>query len=400
MKIIKLYSLKVLNKLNPKSKERAYVVFRFIYHNLTSIKRIIITKKYLNRIKRENKEKYDMSRKALWRFTFRAPSTKLLLDFLKTYSNANIQKIKEMKITEIQEEPVLVCAVKNDLSRIKKHYQFHKSIGIKNFVYIDNMSDDGTYEWLLEQDVNLYQTNDIYNSTVRNAWFRLINDIYGYDRWYLFLDSDEFFVYPNHEKNKIDKLIDYMNLSGKRILKNFMVDMYPNNTVKFFKNNLNGNIEDSIDNYKYFDVDSYKLTSKITGPAIKGGPRSRVFSEDGSQFDTLLTKNPLVYMKKEYFYTTHFMVPYYLNYNAPLFSILLHYKFLQSDLQKIYQAVKDKNYAGGSSQYITYLNKIKKNEFKLSFHNEKSQKFENSLSIRKINIIDHQIFEDVESIKF
>ena len=56
--------------------------------------------------------------------------------------------------------PVVILCVKNDLKRIQMLVGHYRKLGIKRFAFLDNGSDDGTYEWLLEQrDTELYRAS-------------------------------------------------------------------------------------------------------------------------------------------------------------------------------------------------------------------------------------------------
>ena len=82
--------------------------------------------------------------------------------FLKSYfSYGDLHLLKKSSCGELSSDSViLICCVYNDARRIKKVYEHHKTIGVSHFVFVDNMSDDGTTQWLLSQDVDVYQTDE------------------------------------------------------------------------------------------------------------------------------------------------------------------------------------------------------------------------------------------------
>ena len=54
--------------------------------------------------------------------------------------------------------PIVICVVKNDITRIKEFYKHYRKMGINNFVMLDNNSDDGTFEWLsMQKDTSLFR---------------------------------------------------------------------------------------------------------------------------------------------------------------------------------------------------------------------------------------------------
>ena len=60
-----------------------------------------------------------------------------------------IKPVREnIKIEEIgNKTPILICIVKDDIQRIEMSLNYYRKMGVKNFVYVDNMSTDGTFEY-------------------------------------------------------------------------------------------------------------------------------------------------------------------------------------------------------------------------------------------------------------
>ena len=390
MRKIRTNGLKAMFRL-PATKSRetlSIILFQAIFFP-NILKNIAKLRRTLNDLKKHNRPLYQNSKKALSSYSRRAINTKQVDEYLSRYSEQNVKLIQKNNQTHIDADtPILICAVKNDLHRVKMQVNHHKNLGINKMVYIDNMSDDGTLEWLVEEGIDVYQVDDKFSSTAKNSWFRQITDIYGYNRWYLILDSDELFVYPGMEDHKINKLIDFANEANIDIFQTFMIDMYS-------KDELIGGKSDtiSLDAYdikkenNYFDTQTYFIEQGYEGDRILGGPRYRMFSDDTETFTPLLTKNPLIYLKKETFFSVHHSIPYYKNFNHPIISGILHYKFLPTDNKKYKKIVEEGNYAGGSIEYKRYLEVIENNE-KLSFYYEKSKELTHSLDLLEINIFD------------
>lgn len=306
--------------------------------------------------------------------------------YLNTYAKQNVRCVQcKSKVSDHTQEPILICAVKDDLAKVQMQIDHHKKIGIKHFVYIDNMSTDGTYEWLLEQDVNVYRTDDDFSAIAKNAWFRQITDRYGYDRWYLVLDSDELFVYPGMEHGPIGMFTRFLEDQQLSMVQSFLIDMYPkDNDILSQDEDLSTNL-DIRKEYCYFDTDSYSTKQTYKGLNILGGPRARCFSEKGKDFSPLLTKNPLMKIQATDVFGVHRSLPYSKNIGIPIAAGLLHYKFLPGDDEKYAQIVKAGNYSGGSAEYKQYLKVLEKKP-SLSFYYGKSEEFTNSEDLLKINV--------------
>lgn len=389
---IKKMGLIYFLKIPPRIREQLIIVFIFLIYFADIRQNIDKTKEVLGFFKKENPLLYQNSKTALKSYSLKQPKIEHFKMFMDTYKNHNMKCIKKyIDRDSSSDEPIMVCAVKNDLTKIKMQLEHHKSIGINNYVYIDNMSDDGTYEWLSEQEVDLYRTEDKFHSSVKESWIRKITDIYGYNRWYLILDSDELFVYPYMENKTIQELIYFAKKEGMFFIQSFLIDMYSKG--KIFDDNIKTeaitllNQYDIKKNFCYFDLDSYLIKPSYKGKKILGGPRLRVFGGVSKIDPPLLTKNPLIYLKKEDIFRTHHSLPYYKNFHQPIISGILHYKFLPNEKEEYIRIAEEGRYFNNSFEYKQYIKIINKNP-NLYFYYSKSQKFNNSLDLLKINIFD------------
>ena len=247
------------------------------------------------------------------------------------YSDSYLKRlVNPVKIAETNTAnnlPILVCAEKNDLKRIKPQIEYHRKIGIKHFAYIDNVSDDGTFEWLREQpDVSLFSISEKYDNVVKNAWIRQITDYFGYEKWYLIVDSDEFFIYPGIEKIKINQYIDY--LEKRKIKSTFspMIDMYAINSDE--NTGQSDDIpENFVENYRWFDTDSYKKENQLTRYRVTGGVRKRL-----KGMGNTVSKYSLIKLSQNMIIGTHENHPYKVNFETDgAIAFLLHYKVFLND---------------------------------------------------------------------
>jgi hypothetical protein len=312
--------------------------------------------------------------------------------YLNTYINRPVKPVKIVKPALNKNDPILLCAVKDDLERIKLQVEYHRKIGIKHFAYIDNMSNDGTFEWLKEQDdVSLFFVDEMFSSFKKNIWRRIITDFFGYNRWYLILDSDELFMYPGIETTNINKYVDFLERKKIESTLSPMIDVYSKG--KIFENNING----IFNTYCYFDSDTYKITKKYSMYRITGGPRMRLFSTKDSLFYPILSKYALTKFSKNMLPGTHINYPYKYNLqNKGAVAFLLHYKFLPEDKTKYKEHIISGVYYGGSKEYKRYMEMFKQNP-DLSFYYEGSQKLNNSFDLMKINIIDRNFYKKFSS---
>ena len=315
-------------------------------------------------------------KKHLWAQPNRGEISKLFIEADIRLKNKSFDK---QKLDD--KDVVVICIVKNDLLRMKIFMDHYRNMSVKKFVIIDNMSDDGTYEFLKEQpDVNLYVCKTPYSTVKREAWVNRIIAYYGINRWYLCVDSDELFVYPNMENINIKEFISQQKT--KRI-RSIMLDMYSNEGI-WKKNHIDK--DDIRRKYCYFDSDSYKERANIKFELIVGGPRTRVFSKNKNEFTGIMVKHPLFYFQKGDIQAhSHYQFPYKYNFNIECKTALLHYKFLPNDLNKYKQEYESGNYANGSKEYKIYISSYNENPNE-TFMYEGSKEFKDSSTLSLIDI--------------
>jgi hypothetical protein len=372
----------------------SHKILQYIKNNIPTrllylIRKAGLTKKSKNdhKLIYKHRDSIKEFEKALYQFTY--VKSGFVEIFLKAYLSKSVKCVKILPMDIKENEPILLCLVKDDLERVKLQIEYHKKIGVRFFVYIDNMSKDGTFEWLKEQnDVSLFTIDDVYNSIKQRAWRRQVIDILGYDKWYLTLDSDELFIYPGIEKKNINNYIDFLKKQKINSVLSPMIDMYSKN--KIFENEINAN--GIFETYCYFDTDTYKLKKKFSTYEVNGGPRMRLFSTGDNIFSCMLSKYPLIYHSKEILIGAHQNYPYKYNLkNKGAAAFLLHYKFLPSDNEKFKENTISEVYDSGSKEYKIYMKAFEQNP-SLSFYYENSQKLNNSMDLMKINIIDKEFF--------
>ena len=276
-------------------------------------------------------------------------------------------KISNIKLDKY--DPMLICVEKNDLKKLKVLFKHYREIGVKKFIIIDNESTDGTIEYLKKQkDVDLYICHTKYSTLNKEAWTNRILAHYGFDKWYLYVDSDELFIYENCENKKINEFIKELEENNQNRVPALMTEMYSKDNI-FSKIDT----ENIIEEYCYYDYDTYFTKNEIFSNTIRGGVRERGFG-----LDPLLTKHPLFKLKKGDIQAwSHWQFPYKENYNLNNMGALLHYKFLSDDLKK-YAEID----FSGSLEYKTYLDGYEKNK-KINFYSEHSKKYTTSTEFFK-----------------
>ena len=314
-----------------------------------------------------------------------ALSTSVGFDIAINFFNNDIQIIKINKFKEINiNSPIIICVVKNDLKRMKVFYDHYRKIGIEKFAILDNGSVDGTFEWLMSQeDTDVYRTESLYTTNKRQSWINKLISFYGFNKWYMVVDSDELFVYQDMEKKTIQELTNLAIKKGYKRIRSITLDMYSENPM--FSDNEDSNY---LSQYVYFDNDNYNYREHYAFRCIDGGMRVRMFRGENKDFAPYLTKYPLLYFEKgDLQYNSHYSFPIYKNFEDVCWAGLMHYKFLSSDMKKYKEIAKSGAFYGGSYEYKQYIKLYNENK-KKSFMHKNSKIYKNSQSLKYIKEIE------------
>lgn len=302
------------------------------------------------------------------------------------FLSARIEKVKVKEYTNIDScYPILICALKNDIEKIIYFMEHYRKIGIKNFVFLDNASTDGTYEYLLEQDdVSVYRCEHPFTADRKIAWLnRLIAEI-GMNRWYLMVDSDEFFTYYGCREHTINEFVDRVEEKNLKRVGVVHLDMYPKDNL-FSKNNT----KDFVQRYCYFDKDTYEFSKAANGMRIVGGPRKRIFGTTMK-----VSGYRLVFFEEDDIVpSAHFMIPFEKSLSVPVYLVSLHYKFVnESDYGKMIEAVETGMHANNSDEYKTYYRILKENP-DISLYDEKHSAEFTEENLRSLDFVE-DIFQN------
>jgi len=282
--------------------------------------------------------------------------------------------------------PIVVLCVKNDLKRIQMLVNHYRALNVRKFAIMDNGSDDGTYEWLLEQpDIDLFRCYERYQTAVKEGWINRIISHYGFERWYIVTDSDELMVYPGMEDYSLSDFTQCLQQKGYKRVKGLTLDTYA-------KGSLFGKSENIKKDYRWIDSDSYEERTAVAGnieiKRFVGGPRYRLMKSS-----ITLSKYPLVYWEKGTISdSAHFQFPHKLINRSPCYAGILHYKFIDKDLDEIKKrAQKDYGFSAGGVNYKLYM-EFAKTKAEDSFMYEGSLEFNTSKVLEQIPFIESNCF--------
>ena len=214
-----------------------------------------------------------------------------------------------------EHEATLILVVRNELSLLPAFFAHYRALGLRRCIVIDNMSSDGTFEYLAAQpDVLLYRTADDYRSASSGMrWRQEVIARHVPAGWCLSIDADEHLIYPGIETIQPSRLIAYLAGRGADGLAGYMLDVYP--VRLFMPDGAPAPGEDHV----YYDKD-YHWFGNVRAPYRQpaGGARARLFG-----VMEYLHKVPLFHSARVRVLDSHETTPLRL---ADVSGALLHYK--------------------------------------------------------------------------
>ncbi|EKK02894.1 hypothetical protein RBSH_01587 [Rhodopirellula baltica SH28] len=251
--------------------------------------------------------------------------------------------------------PLVAMVVFNEMLRLPDTLRHYRSLGVERFAIIDNSSTDGTLDYLKYQpDVDIYSTDNRYRQSVGGSgWISaLIHRHYGVNRWVLWSDADEQFVFDGFESRSLPELCQLLVSRNRQCVPALMVEMYSKDPVH--ETEL-ADEQRLLDCCNWFDGIGYQrsqvhISGEETGVKWSGGPGERVFEVDkGWQ-----AKVPLIFWNAEtWYWNPHVAYPFFLNTSLPT-GALLHFKYLADFSGLVDREVKRNEHAYEALKYRQY----------------------------------------------
>ncbi len=207
--------------------------------------------------------------------------------------------------------------IKNEMLHLPEFLRHHRGIGVRRFVFVDNMSADAGPAFLAAQpDVILYRTSeDFQTSNAGMRWVNTLRERHGGGGWCLYADADEAFTYPGWEAMKLDQLTAYLDEEGSDALWAFMLDVYPARLADA------AGMPAPASEYRFYDA-NYEWMGQFRPPYVQpvGGVRGRLF-----HVNETLHKTPLLRHGRGVYINSHGTTPVRL---SGVTGIMLHYKLM------------------------------------------------------------------------
>ena len=130
-------------------------------------------------------------------------------------------------------EVAVVACMRNEMFMLPQFLAHYRKLGVGSFLIVDNCSDDGTLEYLLDQpDVALFSVDTDYNLSFYGvAWQQALMAAFRVGKWSLVADADELLVWQENQTQTLPDLLKtdaFQDVDAARI---FMLDMYPQGSL-------------------------------------------------------------------------------------------------------------------------------------------------------------------------
>lgn len=265
---------------------------------------------------------------------------------------------------------LLFSTVRNEALRLPFFLDHYRSLGVRHFLFVDNASDDGTLEFLEQQeDVSVWKTAKSYRlSRFGVDWLTWLQIKYGHGHWCLSVDADEILIYPHYQTRPLPALTDWLDQHDHESFGALMLDMYPKGPIGDESYSPGDNPFESL---SWFDGGNYVIQKKpdLLNLWIQGGVRARMFFKERPRRAPTLGKIPLVKWNRRYTYVSsaHSLLPRRLNQvydnqgGERTSGILLHSKFLNSVVKRSSEEKTRAEHFANSKLYDDYYDALSGN---------------------------------------
>jgi Glycosyl transferase family 2 len=332
-----------------------------------------------------------------------------------------LEKQDDKPVPKNTDEVRLFLIVRNEIAKLPYFFSYYRNLGVGRFFVIDDGSDDGSREFLLNQeDCHVFNaTNAYHESECTTHWQNLLSDTYGVGYWCLAVDADELLVYPDCEKIALPSFCKFLDSEGSAAFFAFLLDMYPSTDLSKTICVPGTPFQDICpffdQDYAFIQTGVISEVDELPPIRVLGGPRMRKFypwqrrtnffskallalsirladkipfwGGDKPHHSPALVKVPLVkWQVGTKRLTSHVVAKPKQGTLSTMRGALLHFKFFADFHNKAKSAVASGQYHGGSQEYLRYLTHLSK-EPNLSFMYSGSQRYSDSNSVLRTGII-------------
>ncbi|WP_339109285.1 glycosyltransferase family 2 protein [Thioclava sp. GXIMD4216] len=251
---------------------------------------------------------------------------------------------------------VVVSVLRNEMTMLPHFLEHYRRLGVDAFLIADNLSDDGTREYLLEQnDVALYSVDSEYKSSHFGVdWQQTLLSHHCLGKWALVVDADEFLTFENVAETGLRGLTKELSEQGYDAALSHLIDMYPKGLLADcdFKKGAPFDLAPYHDKTPVVAAPGSGYFSN-SGNSVASALRHRLSPDSSPTLFTgvkvpLIRYSPLLRLSEG----IHFVGNVKLS-PQPLF--LAHFKYHSLFAEKVENEIKRKQHYGGGVEYQKYL---------------------------------------------
>jgi Glycosyl transferase family 2/Methyltransferase domain len=301
-----------------------------------------------------------------------------------------LERVDDREISIAEHELLCGVTVRDEADLLPHFLEYHERLGIDRFLVVDNLSQDGTRELLLDHPkVHLWQTGMRYwPANAGTSWIEVLFRAFARRHWCLVVDPDELFYYPEVETRSLRELCDELDQAGKVAMHAVLLDMYSDCPIR---EAVYHSGHDPAEVAPFFDREFSHLQA-TAGPwrnfeGFVGGLRRRAFGEDSLPF---LSKFPL------FRYTTDRVIAGGVHStNASPEEIasergaVLHFKFMARFIERLEDELRDRRSDAhdSSESYVTYEHALLSDPDLCLYDPEHSIRLRNSRQLVELGIM-------------
>ena len=242
-----------------------------------------------------------------------------------------LKRLDSRQILHVVGEIRAFVAVRNEKQRLSCFLKHYRDLGVDRFFFADNLSNDGTVDYLLGQsDCHVFSAPGSYfaENVEPPKWTNALANVFGDGYWCVTVDADELLVYPHSSTVKLKDFCAFLDRENSPAVAGPMIDMYgpgPVAATRFTEG------KHFLDSCPYFDPEPGWIRHVESSPKWQmfGGVRERVFwhNQPKENLPPCISKVPLVKWRKG----AGYLISMHLHSGAKTSAIwcaLLHFKFL------------------------------------------------------------------------
>ena len=189
---------------------------------------------------------------------------------------------------------VLLAVLRNEMYFLPAFLSHYRLLGVERFVFLNDRSDDGSFEYLLQQpDVTVVASNHTYSDTfevsqnlsnkirtlrILYLWRAMLHDMFAQDQWALQVDLDEFVHLP--ENVTFPQIVSHLEKQDARAAWGVMLDVYPKDITALTE--LEQETRLNIAQTWYFDGEKHLHLRRNGKPnVVHPGARARLYCAYG-----------------------------------------------------------------------------------------------------------------------